>query len=280
MSDPEDSFISTNSITDEIIQLYMEVEDLEAAEVERRQQISEAEALGDTYRQQAATYKHLLVHLYNDKNWGQNSTLGQAPDVVPKQRVEQILLEATDTYRATFMEGAEYLYSLDDLRAHYETTGQLDKLKALLKNIEPILSISQPADIDTIRCSLALMKGVALSFSRFCEYDLAEWWLVYRQQQIEGSEDLGPTSHEALSNNLQLAKLFMDQKNSQAAQPYLTKAQQIATDLLPSGHELHRRIPKIMASGVWVRGNCCNNCLVNPHLGQRGFIKKTCSLSP
>lgn len=258
----EDIFNLTTEFTSNIVDVYQELYDFESAVSELCDLIQQAEALGDAYQNQTAGLRHRLAHLYNDEVW----SLGTVPFGVaaaPRQRIENTLLQAINDFEATFSETPHYLCSLEQLRAYYETTGEVSKLDALItKRIEPAFVALRPTGPNRENY-IGLMQGAILSLSRLGKFEKAEMLLNWRQQQIESSDKMGFFSFEALSNVTLHAKWHFDRNMPQSAEPLLEKAQQIAMQVLPPDHTFHKVLAQTIADKVWMY-EACHCCLVNP----------------
>lgn len=255
-------FNHTLGLNSQIAAIYRKLGDFESSEEKLCDLIWQAEGLGDTYRDQVAYFKHELAHLYSDEKWRLAKVpLGGA--VPPRYRVEKILLEAIHDFAVIFNEGPHYLCSLEQLRRYYEMTGEVHKLSALItEKIEPILSAIRPTDRSRIEKYLELMQGAISSFWRLREYEKADLWLYWRQQQIENLDTKGDYSLEALSNLIMHAKTYLDRSMPHFAEPLLEKTQQIASQILPSDHSIHKTIAETINNKAWAYGTC-NCCLVN-----------------
>ncbi|EUC46281.1 hypothetical protein COCMIDRAFT_4662 [Bipolaris oryzae ATCC 44560] len=258
----EDMFNLTFELNLKILCAYHHLGDLESAEEELCDLIPQAEGLGDAYQTQSAYFKHQLAHIYNSHEWHpeEASLCNAAP---PRKRIEKMLLEAIYDYAVTFDEGPYYLCSLEQLRTYYETTGEVHKLNCLItEKIEPILSAIRPASDLCVEKYLELMEGTIYSLLRLREYEKADSWLHWRQQQIENLDLKGTYSVEALCNLMMHAKTYLDRSMPQSAEPLLEKAQRIAEQILPPGHAIHTTIAETIARKAWLRRTCCQ-CLVN-----------------
>ncbi|KAH7552013.1 hypothetical protein BM1_08875 [Bipolaris maydis] len=259
----EDMFNLTLGLKCQIVDACRELGDFESAEEELCDLIRQSEGLGGTYRDQIAYFKHQLAHLYTDKKWqAGRHPLGSADP--PRHRVEKLLLEAVHDYALTFNEGPFHLCTLEQLRRYYETTGELHKLSTLVREkIEPILSTIRSTEDDCAKVHDELTVGVISSLSWLCEYEKADWWLQWRQQQIENASSDGYYSLKALSNLMMHARSYLDRSLPQFAEPLLEKAQRIARKILPPDHDVHKTIAETIANKAWMY-RTCNRCLVNP----------------
>lgn len=263
--DPEQALNYTRSVSDNIINIHIVQNHFLAAEEEIRSAIDRTKAAGSLHEFTILYLGHVLAHLYNDETWNSLAAKGKMP-YPTRNGVEPLLLEGI-SYLSKRQDHARsfrlYLCSLEQLRIFYERTFQHDKLPSLLTQIENSLTTSEPAlspaESDQ---SLRSVKGVALSYQTLHKYENAEWWLLYRQQQISIAPSFGSTSFEAVENQMQLARLYAFQQRFDEKRQALKQAQLLARDALPANHEFHEYVDSLLG-GARTEEVMCQCCFVN-----------------
>lgn len=262
--DPEQTLNYTRSVSASIIDIHIAQDDFLAAEEEIRLAIDRTKAAGGVHELTILRLRHQLAHLYNKDRWNYLAAEGKIP--YQRNDVESFLLEEISSFSERKHLGisfAMYLCSLEQLRIFYERTFQHDKLPALLTQIENSLTTSDLAlyavQSDEI---LQSMKGVALSYQTLHKNENAEWWLLYRQQQISKVPSVGSTSFEAVENQMQLAQLYSSQQRFDEKRQALKQAQLLARDALPADHEFHEYVESLLGD-TRTDKVMCECCLVN-----------------
>lgn len=263
--DPEQATNYTRAVTGHIVSILRDQKNFLAAEGEIKMAIERTEAAGVLHEDIILDLRHDLAHLYNNDTWHHLAQQGRLP-YPTRNRVEPLLLEGISSFgkrkdHATFYR--QYLCSLEQLRIFYERTFQHEKLPELLAQIEnylttPKFTLSEAESTQ----SLGSMKGVALSYDTLKEYGQAEWWLLRRQEQINMAPSLGPTSFEAVTNQMQLAELYEHQQKFDERRLALGQAQLLARDALPEDHEFHAYVANLL-NGIRTADTRCPTCLVN-----------------
>lgn len=263
--DPEQTLNYTRSVSDSIIDIHIAQDDFLAAEEEISLAIERTKAAGGEHERTILVLRHQLAHLYNKDKWNDLAAEGKIP--YPKRNgVESFLLEEISSFNERKHLGISfgmYLCSLEQLRIFYERTFQHDKLPALLTRIENFLTTSElalaPAQSNKI---LDSMKGVALSYQTLSKYENAEWWLLYRQQQISTVLSVGSTPIEAVENQMHLAQLYSSQQRFDEKRQALQQAQLLACDALPADHEFHEYVESLLGD-TRTEKVMCDCCLIN-----------------
>lgn len=265
-NNPEQALNYTQTVSENIVQMHMAQHNFLAAEEEIKLAIDRSKAAGNLYESATLKLRHKLVHLYNDDAWNDLASEGRMP-YPTRNGVEQLLLEdivslsRSSRYLVNYSE--VYLCSLEQLRILYERTFQHDKLPTLLTRIENHLTTHEfapsPAEFNQ---SLVSVKGVALSYQTLHKYENAEWWLLYRQQQINMAPSLGSTSPEAVGNQMHLVQLYAVQKKTDEEREALKHAQSLAREALPPDHEFHEYVASVLG-GTRAKAKRCKHCFVN-----------------
>ena len=258
---PENTYIYTKDISSSIIDVLTDQDDFEAAEAESLNLISQAEQLGDTYRGEVARFKHDLAHLYTNDEWVARAEQLGLPSP-PRQSLEKLLLDLTRRDVLSLEREGTHICCWDLLRNFYHSTGQREKLTALLPRIGDFLAALAPGTGESFGKLLRLRKGVASSYSTLRKYDEAEWWLLYAHGEVDASRENGPHSFEALSILMQLGKLYLQQNKVEEAEGVFKKAESLGKSLLPPSHVFHDHIRFAITHGR-LEPSCCSTCLVN-----------------
>lgn len=266
---PEDAYICTRPITNQLIDMAMEQWSFEEAESESVRQISRVEALGSAYERDAVLLKHSLVHLYSNPNW--QGAEGSIVSSRPRTRIEEMLLEIIRAKGTLIASDLEYICSYEQLRDFYSKTRQLAKLESLLPELESIIEKTGSVGthpIKMLKKIFGLHMGIADSFRELGNWEKARLWLFRLKEKIEQSESHGPQCFDALSSIMHIARVYLDQGDVDNAKQWLEEAQQLGRKLLPAEHKFHSFVSKAKEEGI-LDGSMCLDCLVNP-----GAIKK------
>lgn len=265
--DPEQALNYTRSVSDKIIDIHVAQKHFLAAEEEIKSAIDRTKAAGSLHEPTILLLRHELAHLYNNDTWKALAAEGKMP-YPTRNGVEPLLLEGISSLskREDHVRPFRlYLCSLEQLRHFYGRNFQHDKLPALLTQIENCLTTSRFALSQTeleFEQSLKSVKGVALSYQTLQKYGNAEWWLLYRQQQINTAPSFGSTSLEAVGNQMHLAQLYSSQKKSDEERQALEQAQLLARDALPANHEFHEYVASLLG-GARTEKVRCRHCFIN-----------------
>lgn len=278
-NDPEQVLNHTQTVSKTIIKMHIAQNDFQTAEEELRLAIARAEAAGELHRSTTLDLKHELVHLYNNDEWKTLADHGQLP-YPTRNRLEPLLLELTSslsTRRALGQDIRTYLCSLEHLRTLYEDTFQHEKLPNLLTQMESFFTTFEPA-MSSMRFDLILqgLKGIAISYQTLRQYANAEWWLLYRQEQITQAPSYGPMCFEAVCNQMQFAQLYAAQNKNEEKREALKQAKSLAHEILPPEHDFHEHVANLL-SGSRTETERCHTCLVNEagKAKQRGPAQRT-----
>ena len=262
----EELYSSTSDLIGKIIDIQIDIGDFGAAAKEFMARIEQAKALGDAYIGRAADLQHGLIHLYNHDGWHRASNRGTIfPPPIPD--VERLSLELTRYSDLGFNAIETDLCALNQLCLFFERTRQPEKLTPCLKKMGSLLINGLAAshfDPDILYHA----GNVALSYSSIHDYESAEWWLLCRKRYIERPRSPGPHSKEALSNLMQLAKLYFDQFLPGSAEPVLTEAKKLGQEILPLDHTFHHDVEMMILEGKW-NYSCCKMCGVS----RAGFME-------
>lgn len=264
-NDPEQALNHSQAVSKAIIEMHVAQNDFQAAEEETKLAIARAEAAGQLHSSTTLALKHDLAHLYNDDDWKSLADQGKLP-YPTRNRLEPLLLELTSSLSIRRGHGKNtrtYLCSLDQLRTLYEDTFQFEKLPGLLTQIETLFTDFEPA-LASISFTQILqsLKGIAISYQTLRQYANAEWWLLYRQQQIIQAPSYGPTCFEAVCNQMQFAQLYAAQNRTDDRRQALQQAKLLAHESLPPEHGFHEHVANLL-SGSRTETERCEHCLVN-----------------
>ncbi|ROV95275.1 hypothetical protein VPNG_08938 [Cytospora leucostoma] len=255
-SDAESSYIHTTSVTTDIMVILENQGDIEASIVEANRQIARADALGGSYANETAFWKHQLAHLYNRQIVGPSGK----PLPTPYRRIEMLLLDTVNTQEVTQSADFFYICALEQLRQLYENHGDRAKLTSLLSMAENTLVSLVYTGPEAFEKALELRSGLAQSYLNFGEPGKAERCLLDRGRQISTCRHIGALSTEYLNNCMLLARFYFHQGRSDQAARRLHEAGDLARLILPSDHIFHSLVARALESRTI--DDFCPKCLL------------------
>ncbi|KAF4334316.1 ankyrin repeat-containing protein [Fusarium beomiforme] len=179
---PEEAYNCVHDIVKAIISISIKHDDFDEAQRELVGLITQVEALGDAYQDDALRHKHDLVHLYHD-NWSRSKrSYGHTPP--NRNEVEKLLLDIIHFKSMSSEMTHMQTCCWDKLRSFYETTGQRQKLENLLPKLEDLFSRAGflgSTHENLLNCKYNMISSL-LSLG---QYEKAEWWLLRIRDDTE-----------------------------------------------------------------------------------------------
>lgn len=259
-SEPEDRFLQTRTIAEDLIEIAIEQQNFEEAETVLLESIKMAESLGSTYHETVLHLKHKLAHLYGNKTWeARELTIFQkAP---PIRKAELLLLELAECSKF----GADGL-NVDDadicpwrslLLQYYDRNDQ-EKLEAFLTRTISRLQFYATIPPRAKEEILAMQIHIARSFWRLRKQDDADQWFLRAQQNIDEDSSYGPESAYSFENGLYHAHMLLESDEWNRAKENFLVVKEKALKLYGPQSHIYDTIEYALKTRQWVPR--CSSC--------------------